>query len=246
MQYPKNKSLQKITVAGITCTLVLLTGLSGCSSSSSPAASTTTPATVTVSGKISTEANPLPGGEPGVTVQGFYSNTDTTTPDITDADGMFSITVDTTKAVSIQLSKAAYATLNFEKSTITAPINDANEDGYPTEVQVQQVIDLALAASTTPLANKAWFVVDVTDANDNEINNVSIASNPAPDVEVYALCDGTDSGLGVTNDAPCADRPIMYLAYFDAAPGDISVTVGGETQTGPVRMGQITVFDFEQ
>ena len=245
MKYAKVNYLQKITLTGITCTLVLLAGLSGCSSSSS-SDSTTPPATVTVSGKISTEANPLPGGEPGVTVQGFYSDTDTTTPDITDANGIFAITVDTTKAVSLQLSKAAYATLNFAKVTLTANVTDANEDGYPTIVQVQQVIDLALAASTTPLANKAWFVVDVTDANDNEINGVSITSNPAPDVEVYALCDGTDSGGNVTTGAPCVDRPIMYLAYFDAAPGDISVNVGAETQTGPVRMGQITVFDFEQ
>ena len=250
MKYITNTYLQKITLTGITCALVLLAGLSGCSSSSSPAATTPTtpPATVTVSGKISTEANPLPGGEPGVTVQGFYSETDTTTPDITDADGMFTLTVDTSKAVSFQLSKATFATLNFAKETLTANITDADEDGYPTVVEVQPVIDQALGVNTTALQNKAWFVVSVTDGNDVEVNGVSITSNPAPDAEVYTACDGSESPANNATVAPCApdSRGVMYLAYFDAAPGDITVTVGGETQTGPVRMGEITVFDFEQ
>lgn len=225
--------------------------LSACSSDSDPAPAPinpTTPTTVAVSGKINSEANPEPGpGEPDVMVKGFYSETDPTNPSTTTAaDGTFTLNVDSTKAVSIQLSKAGFSTLNFPKETVTANVTDADEY-LPTVTEAQQVIDLALGASTTLLANKAWFVVDVKDMNDNEVNGVSISANPAPDVEVYTKCDGTDSLGNVTTGAPCpGDRPVMYLAYYDAAPGEVTVTVGADTETVPVRMGQISIADFEQ
>ena len=247
MKYPDKYDLQKSMLTGMACALVVLAGLSACSSSDSTPA--VNPAnTTTVSGKISTDANPPPDGEPGVTVKGIYSDTDPANPSTTTAaDGTFTLTVDTTKAVSIQISKSGYATLNFEKTTITAPITDADEDGYPTTTMVQQVINAALAPASIALADKSWFVVQVTDALGDDLGGVSIASNPAPDVEVYVDCDGSEAVGGATVACPPGSaRGVMYLAYFDAAPGDISVMAIGETQVAPVRMGEISVFDFEQ
>jgi len=243
MKYIKNNYLQNITVTGVTCSLVLLAGLSGCSSSSSPAPTTpTTPATVTVKGTITSENNP----EPGVTVTGYYSDTDTTASETTAADGTYTLTVVTTKAVSLQVAKNLLATLNFEKITLTANETGADQD-MPTAASAQQAIDLALGVNTEPLAGKAWFVVDVTNAG-GDVPGATISSNPDPDVEVYTLCDGTDSAPGTITIGPCApgSRAASYIAYFNAAPGDINVTVGGETQTAPVRVGEITILEFEQ
>ena len=37
---------------------------------------------------------------------------------------------------------------------------------------------------------------------------------------------------------------LKYIAYFDTT-GDATVTVGGETQNAPIRMGEITALEFE-
>lgn len=241
MKYSKNTLIQRIIFTSIAGAMVLIAGLSGCSSSSSPAATNT----VAISGKIITTNSPV--GEAGVTVKGIYSDTDPANPSTTSAaDGAYTLTVESGKAVSVQMSKPGLVTFNSQKVALTANITDGDED-IPTVLEAEAVIDLALGASTTPLANKAWFVVTITDAAGDELNGISISSIPAPDVEVYAACDGTDSLLNTTSGAPCnPERPVMYIAYFDAAPGDISVTAIGETQIAPVRMGEITVLDFEQ
>ena len=63
--------------------------------------------------------------------------------------------------------------------------------------------------------------------------------------EVYTNCNGTDSG-GTATTGPCVpDRQgTMYIAYFDS-PVEASVTVDSETQIAPIRMGEITVVEYE-
>jgi len=228
--------------------MALVAGLAGCSSSDSGTAPGTTPSTVTISGKISSDDNPAPAGEAGVAVRGIYTDTDpANTSTTTAADGTYSLTVEANKAVSVQLEKAGFAILNSQKVALTANVTDGDED-LVSDANAQIAIDLALGGNTTPLANKAWLAIDVTDALGAEVNGVSISATPAPDVEVYTECDGTDSLGNVTTGATCApDRvSVMYLAYYDTAPGDVTVTANGDTQIAPVRMGQITGLDFEQ
>ena len=224
--------------------MALVAGLAGCSSSDSG----TTPNTVTISGKISSDVNPAPAGEGGVAVRGIYTDTDPgNTSTTSEADGTYSLTVEANKAVSVQLEKAGFAILNSQKVALTANVTDGDED-LVSDANAQIAIDLALGANTTLLANKAWLAIDVTDALGEEVNGVSISATPAPDVEVYTECDGTDSLGNVTTGAPCAPGrvSVMYLAYYDTAPGDVTVTANGDTQIAPVRMGQITGLDFEQ
>ena len=232
------------------CFFTCITGavliLSACSSDD--AAQAIADEFVSISGQITSSANPV-AGEESVTVKGIYSDNNPLNPSTNSGpDGRYSLSVLKNTAVSVQMSKATFATFNFQKAALAVNITDGDED-LVTELEAQAVLDLALAASPQNLADKAWFVANVTDANGDDINAESFAVNPVPDVEVYLLCDGTDSTLNATSDAPCApgERAVMYLAYYDAAPaGEVSVTAIGQTQVAPVRMGEITVFDFEQ
>jgi hypothetical protein len=245
MKCTKNTYNQKIIVTAIGCLLGITFVLSGCGGgSSSPAATPTTPttptATITISGKVTSEdVNP----EANVMVKAFYSDTDPTNPfTMTATDGTYSLTVESNKAASVQWSKSGFVSLNSEKAASSVNITDGDQDML-TPTQVEQVIDVALGGSTTPLGNKAWLVVFVTDAMDTEIGGVVITSNA--DVEVYPECDGADGNSKVTV-APCvSDRPVMYIAYFDAA-AEVSVSAVGDTQIAPVRMGEVTFLEFEQ
>ena len=244
-----NKYIERTAAVTVTCTLVLLAAASGCSSSSSPAAPppSTTPTTVTVSGKINSTANPAPGaGEPGVTMTAIYSDTDPANPTtITSADGTYSVTVDTSKSFSLQMSKTDFTTFNFQRVTLTSNISDGDEDIITTD-EAQTVINLALAPAAVPLADKAWVVVNITDASDNQVGGLGISTTPTPTVEIYTDCNGADS-TGSATIGPCVDRPVMYLAYYDTAPAsEVSVTAIGETQVVPARQGQVSVLDFEQ
>lgn len=196
--------------------------------------------TVKVSGIIRGESDAPLGG---VTVKAIYSDNDPLNPSTTTApDGTFSLTVLKNIAFSLQASANNYITLNSEKAASDTDITDV-DFGLPTTAQAQQVIDDALGVNTTPLGNVAWLVVDVFDANGNEVGGVTISTNA--DAEVYTACDGTDS-TGTMTVAPCVeDRAVMYIAYFTSA-GDISVTVAGDTKTAPVRLGEITLVEFEQ
>ena len=83
---------------------------------------------------------------------------------------------------------------------------------------------------------------------DNEVNGESILSSVAPEVEVYTLCDGTDSGGNVTIGAPCPPpgRDIMYGAYFAAGglPVETDVDVLGEVHKLPIRLGEISTYNW--
>ena len=209
------------------------------------------PATVTISGKVSTEANP--GGEAGVMVRGLYK-TGSSNPTMTAADGTYTLTVEKERIVSIQFSKPGFITLN---TTNQAPNNDQigfDVDPYPTTAAVQMIIDIATGVSSIPIASKGWLIAEAIDGMGNELNGITFSSaffNPLLfplEAEVYTLCDGTDSGGIVTTGAPCPPpgRDIMYGAYFDAAvlPGSIDVNVPGQGKGAPVRLGEITVVNF--
>lgn len=243
MNHPMKNNFISIAI-GLASTVLLLAGLSGCSSSSSPAGVST----VTVSGKISSTANPSPEGEPGVTVQGYYSDTATSDAANTVADGTYTLTVERNRAVSIKLSKGTFTTLNSEKLALTADITDFNED-LPTETEAEDAIAAAFGPGPT-LSGQAWLAVNVIDTNtDAEIPGVAftITGTPAPTDVVYTDCAGAGTGEVVTVvDGPPCDRGPMYFAYFDTDSSEVTVSDGVSSKLAPIRRGEVTFLEFEQ
>ena len=202
---------------------------------------------VTVSGQT-TDINDTPSPLPDVAIEGVYTVPDgllnpTTISDAT--SGNFSLSVIKGDAFYLHASKDTYATMNSVKDALSA--NEAGlEIGLPTKDEANQVITLAFASNTPDLAEKAWLVVGVEDANGDEVNGATISPSPAPEAFVYTDCHGADVANSVTEAACIDERPgPMYIAYY-AANTEITVTVGSETQTAPIRMGEITLLEFEQ
>lgn len=220
--------------------------LAACSSSSDDAAQIIADEFITVSGKT-TDISDTPLPLQDVAIAGVYGAPggllDPT--DTSGADGSFSLQVIKGDPFSLRATKADYATLNSARAALSA--NETGvEFGIPTEIEAQAVITLAFASATPDLADKAWLVVDVAlAANGDEVNGATIVPIPAPDAFVYTDCSGADIS-NIATEAPCPNRPgPMYIAYYNSAT-EILVTVGGETQTAPVRMAEITVLEFEQ
>jgi hypothetical protein len=225
--------------------ILIFLWFTACSSSGDDDAQIIADEFVTISGTINNVDNTP---EPDVSVEGVYSNPgDPLNPVITtnsNAVSNFSIEVSRNTAVFFRAVKSTYAIVNTAKAPFSADITGV-EVGIPTETEAQSVIDNAF--ETDPeLLNHAWLVVDVVDATGNEVNGQSISSTFVPAGEVYTDCDGMDSGMTETTDAPCnTDRPgPMYIAYFDA-PAEAIISVGVEQKTAPIRMGEITALEFE-
>lgn len=198
---------------------------------------------VAISGKIS---NLSDTGEPDVEVEGVYSNPgDALNPTkTTDVSGNFSLQVLKNSAVYLRATKSSFATINSAKAPLNASVTGL-DIGMPTVVQAQSMIDTAFDASTPPLQNHAWLVVDVVDPVGEGVSGQTITSSITPTEFVYTECNGTDVGAtATTGPCPTGRTSPMYLAYFDAA-SEASITVGGETQTAPIRMGEITALEYE-
>ena len=171
--------------------------------------------------------------------------------DSSKVDGSFALTVIKDDVFYLRATKSTYATINTARVTLSA--NEAGlELGIPTVIEAQEVITLAFASNTPDLADKAWFVVDVSDANGDEVNGAIILPLPIPDEWVYTDCDGA---VSVNNNQTIASCPNddrtgpMYIAYYNSPapePAEILVTVDGKTQSAPIRLGEITVLEFEQ
>ena len=232
--------MKKIIIASVLGIAIIL---AGCGGSSDDAAGFVPQEFYTISGKIS---NLNDTGEPGVVVEGVYSSPgDTLNPTTsTDSSGNFSLQVLKNDAVFLRATKDSFATINSAKAPLNVNVSGL-DIGMPTDDEAQSVIDTAFSPATTLLVNKAWLVVDIEDANGDEVIGETITSTVSPAAEVYTECDGTDSGATATT-GPCpAGRPSpMYVAYFDAA-GEASITVGSETQLAPIRMGEITYLEYE-
>ena len=201
---------------------------------------------ITVSGKT-TDISDTPLPLPDVAIAGVYGNPggllDPT--DTSGTDGSFSLQVIKGDPFSLRATKAAYATVNSARDALSA--NETGvEFGIPTEIEAQAVINLAFTSATPNLADKAWLIVDVALAsNGDEVSGATITPLPAPDAFVYTNCFGADTS-NIATEAPCLNRPgPMYIAYYNSAT-EAQVTVGSETQTAPLRMGEITVLEFEQ
>ena len=199
---------------------------------------------VTVSGQLTSSANP--SGEQDVSVKGIYGgvlgDTDSVT---TDASGMYSLVILKDTPVSLQASKTGFVTLNSATDSLSA-----DESGFDIEMvtvdDANDAIDQVFPAQK--IDGFAWLVVNVVDSADAEVGDVTISTTGTTPIDTAATnCDGTDSN-GDTTIAPCdPGRPgPMYFAYFDTDSAEITVTAGTDTQLAPVRRGEVTFLEFVQ
>lgn len=223
--------------------------LAGCSSSSdNDNVQTFVDNLIAVSGTISNVSD-VP--EPGVQVEAIYVNPGD--PDnsktTTDTFGNFRLLdVEKNLAFYLRATKTTFATINSAKASLSFDVSGL-EIGIPTEAEALQIITAAFAPSMPDFASNAWLVVDIVDAiTDEELNGKSVSSSTTPSDEIYTLCDGSDSALNVTTDAPCVPpderQGPMYIAYF-GADAEINVTVDGVTQIAPIKVGEVTYLEFE-
>lgn len=197
---------------------------------------------VTVSGKTN---NISDSAEPAVLVKGIYissddaSNSETTSDD----NGDFTLQVNENDSFYLRASKSGFVSKSTEQMSLSSDVTDIVIN-IPTETEAQDIIDTAFSLSPQ-LFNHAWLTVDVVTATGDEVNGESIALPATPAWAVYTACDGTDSDETETTGAPCAtDRyGTMYIAYYDTA-GDVVVSVGEQSQTATVSIGEITSLKF--
>lgn len=227
----------------LACTLVFAFVLVACSSDD--AAQVIADEFVSVSGTVK-DFNGTAAVE-DVVVECVYSSPGDPLNPVTNTDnnGHFSLQVLDNTPVSLRATKNSFASINTAKAALTATVTVDDVD-ILTVVQAQATIDKAFGLTTELLADKAWLVVDVVDASGNDVSGKTISTSLAfpPTDEIYTNCDGNDSG-GTETTGPCpVDRQApMYIAYFNA-PAEISITVEGQKQTAPIRMGEITVLKY--
>ena len=220
--------------------------LAACSSDSDDSAQIIADESVSVSGTVMDFNDTVAVAD--VVIEGVYlSPGDPLNPvTSTDVNGDFSLKVLNNTPVSLRATKNGFASINTARAALTATVT-VDDIEIPTADEAQAMIDTSFDAEKPLLENHAWLVVDVVDSGGNEVIGKSIStSSPVPPVidYVYTLCDGTDSGGTKTTGLCPADRlGPMYIAYYDG-PGEISVTVEGQKQIAPIRMGEITVLKY--
>ena len=228
----------------LTCVTGLVFILSACSSDD--ASTVFADEFIALSGTIT--SNSIPAEEAGVTVKGIYSDNNPLNPQTdTATDGSFSLNVLKNTAVSLQASKAGFATLNSAKEALSVDINDADFE-LATIAEADTLLFDAFGASPT-LVDQAWLAVNVLDGNTGaEIAGVAISTTGTPGGVVYTNCAGNDVGAVVTvvDIIPCNRDGTMYLAYFDTDSTEVTVSDGITQQLAPVRRGQITFLEIEQ
>lgn len=198
---------------------------------------------ITVSGKTN---NTSDTAEPDVSVEGVYITPgDSTNPAVTsDTDGDFSLQLAENDSFYLRASKSGFVTNSTKKMSLSSDETNIVFEML-TGTETQDIINTAFI-SAPQLFNHAWLTVDVITATGDEANDYGIILPVTPAGAVYTTCDGTDSGTSKTTDAPCTtDRTgPMFIAYYDTA-GDVIITVGDESQTVPIRIGEFTNLTFE-
>lgn len=197
---------------------------------------------ITVSGKTN---NTTATAEPEVRIEGVYiTPTDTSNPTVdSDTSGEFALQLNENESFYLRASKSGFVSISSRQMNLSADQTDVVIE-MPTEAQVQDMINTAFTSAPESF-NHAWLAVNVVTTTDDEANGYEVALSAIPAGSVYTSCNGTDSGLFETTGAPCpSDRSApMYIAYYDTA-GDVIATVGIESQTASIRMGEITRLEF--
>jgi len=197
---------------------------------------------ITVSGKTNDTSDTA---EPEVSIEGVYvTPADISNPTVdSDTNGEFSLQLNENESFYLRASKSGFVSISSRQMNLSSDETDVVIE-MPTGTEVQDMINAAFI-SAPQLFNHAWLVVNVVTTTDDEANGYEVALSAIPAGAVYTSCNGTDSGLSETTDAPCpSDRPgPMYIAYYDTA-GNVIATVGVENQTASIRIGEITSLEF--
>ena len=197
---------------------------------------------ITVSGKTS---NTSAMAEPEVSIEGVYASPgDASNPTVTsDSSGDFSLQLNENQSFYLRASKSGFVSISSRQMSLSSDEADVDIE-MPAETEAQDIINAAFITAPQ-LFNHAWLVVDVVTTTDDEANGYEVALSAVPSGAVYTTCNGADSGLSETTDAPCtSDRSApMYISYYDTA-GEVIVSVGDESQTASISMGEITSLEF--
>ena len=233
--------MKKFVLANALSSALILSGCGG--GGSDDVAQIITDLEVTVSGQITNLSNV---GLSDVAIEGVYADPggllDPTT--ISDTSGNFSLKILKGDAFYLRATKDTFTTLNSARVALNVD-ETGLEIGMPTEVEAQEIINLVFTSNPPTFADKAWLVVDVVTAvNGDDVAGQTITAVSTPATEAYPDCFGAAGASSTVADCT-TDRPgPMYMAYYDASTV-ITVTVGIETQTAPIRMGEITALEFE-
>lgn len=202
---------------------------------------------ITVSGKVTT----IPNATDSEPVSGAFIEAVYTTPNdpfnpkvSSDANGDFSLNVIKNSTFYLHATENDYATLN--STFINLAADESNTDVIlSTLTKAESVIDTAFN-DTVDLINHAWLIVEVLDANGDDVADQVITATPSPVMQAYIECNGTDIGSTATVACNNDNTGPMYIGYFDAPFNSITVAVDSESQSVPVRMGEISVVKFKQ
>lgn len=222
--------------------------LTGCSNSGGGDAPIVVPpaATVNVSGTTDLDGAP----EDGVTVTSVLVTTaatdDVQSTTTSDANGAYTLTVLSDTDTYFEFSKANLATINTQFMQF-AQDTAGLDYGMILATDVEAVIDATFGGMAFDLADKAWFALNVIDANGDEVDGVAITTTPAVVGGGALNCDGTLTGANITAAQPPCNPERggpMFLAYFDGD-AEITVTVAGSAGdvVAPVRVGEATFFE---
>jgi len=165
----------------------------------------------------------------------------------TGSDGGFTLPVLKNTAVSVQVSKAGFVTLNSAIETLNLDISGFDVE-VPTTMEVDSAIFNAFAAAIA-IPGQAWLAVNVVDSlTDEDVAGITISVTGAAGTFVYTDCDGigTPSPVTVVDVNPCNRGGPMYFAYFDTDSAEVTVSDGVTQQLAPVRRGEVTFLEFEQ
>lgn len=197
---------------------------------------------ITVSGRTS---NTSDTAEPEVSIEGVYDSPgDASNPTvISDSSGDFSLQLNENQSFNLRASKSGFVSISSRQMNLSSDETGVDIE-MPSETEAQDIINAAFI-SAPQLFNHAWLVVNVVTTTDDEANGYVVALSAVPSGAVYTTCNGTDSGLSETTDAPCtSDRSApMYITYYDTS-GEVIVSVGDDSQTASIRMGEITSLEF--
>lgn len=197
---------------------------------------------ITVSGKTSISDG---SAETEVNIEGIYFPPgDISNPTSTsDADGDFALKMVENESFYLRASKIGLVSIISSEMNLSSDKTDIAFQ-MQTATEVQDILNTAFSIAPQ-LFNHAWLVINVETTAGDEANGYPVVLSALPAGAVYTSCDGTDSGLLETAGAPCSlDRPApMYIAYYDNA-GEITASVGDESQSASIRIGELANINF--
>lgn len=226
--------------------------LAGCGNSADTVANDAiSNATSAVSGTITDDSNTTANTPlPGVNVECIYTGSLPCSSSTTDTSGNYSVTLLNNTDFYLRAALSSYITVNSAVKTVSA--NNAGNDVALLKISdAETLINSAFSPLTgLTMSSAAWLVVDVADATTgNRIAGQVVNPSPAGDADVYPDCATMQpvSPVATATTACTAgnDNAPAYMAKYSTT-GEVTVTVGSQTQRGFLVNGEVLYMEFEQ